>query len=48
MGGKGQATVSQEFDIDTMVRDQENLYQSLYEAVPLKNYYEPLWASPPK
>ena len=29
-----------------MVRDQESLYETLYEDVPLKEYYEPLWNRP--
>jgi glycosyltransferase involved in cell wall biosynthesis len=44
MGSLAGERVRKEFDIDTMVRQQENLYKSLYDAVPLKNYYEPLWA----
>lgn len=40
---KARTRVENEFDIDKMVRQQEDLYQKLYEAVPLKNYYEPLW-----
>ena len=48
MGQKGCDLILKEFDIDTMVRQQENLYQSLYDAVPLKTYYEPLWADPSK
>ena len=48
MGVNARTQVEKEFDIDTMVRQQENLYQSLYEAVPLKTYYEPLWADPSK
>jgi len=46
MGMKARTQVEKEFDIDTMVRQQENLYQSLYEAVPLKTFYEPRWANP--
>ena len=38
--------VEKEFDIDKMVREQDDLYHQLYEAVPLKKYYEPLWALP--
>jgi glycosyltransferase involved in cell wall biosynthesis len=40
--------VEKAFNIDKMVREQEDLYQKLYEAVPLKNYYEPLWTLPSK
>jgi glycosyltransferase involved in cell wall biosynthesis len=46
MGQRGHDLVSKEFDIDFMVRKQENLYQTLYRAVPLKTYYEPLWDNP--
>ncbi len=45
MGAAGYARIQSEFDIDTMVRQQETLYQALYTSVPLKNYYEPLWDS---
>jgi glycosyltransferase involved in cell wall biosynthesis len=48
MGMKARSLVEKEFDIDRMVRQQEELYQNLYEKVPLKNYYEPLWAGPSK
>ncbi len=48
MGQRGRDLVLKEFDIDKMVQQQQNLYKSLYEAVPLKSYYEPLWVSPPK
>jgi glycosyltransferase involved in cell wall biosynthesis len=48
MGLKARAEVENEFDIDRMVRQQENLYQELYQAVPLKPYYEPLWSHPSK
>jgi hypothetical protein len=43
MGKRARALVEKEFDIDRMVRQQEELYQELYQAVPLKAYYEPLW-----
>lgn len=43
MGHKGRATVETEFDIDRMVHQQEELYQRLHEAVPLKEYYQPRW-----
>jgi glycosyltransferase involved in cell wall biosynthesis len=46
MGQRGRAMVIKEFDIDFMVRQQENLYQTLYQAVPLKTYYESLWNNP--
>ena len=46
MGRKARAEVEKEFDIDEMVRQQENLYQELYQAVPLKAYYEPPWSKP--
>jgi len=48
MGQKGHHLIAKEFDIDLMVRKQENLYQTLYQAVPLKTYYEPLWDNPSK
>lgn len=48
MGQKARRQVELEFDINRMVRQQEQLYQELYEAVPLKAYYEPLWSNPPK
>ena len=48
MGQNGRRLILKEFDIDTMVRQQEILYQELYEAVPLKSYYEPLWSNPSK
>jgi len=35
--------VDEEFNIDTMVRQQEVLYTTLYEAVPMKSHYEPFW-----
>ena len=47
MGKKARTLVEKEFDIDRMVRQQEELYQELYEAVPLKEYYEPLWGPRP-
>lgn len=43
MGVNGRRRVELEFDIDRMVRDQESLYEKLYAAVPLKEYYEKLW-----
>lgn len=43
MGEKGRQTIRKEFDINVMVRQQEELYEKLYEAVPLKDYYEPHW-----
>jgi len=46
MGRKARTEIEKEFDIDKMVRQQENLYQDLYQAVPLKAYYEPLWSKP--
>jgi glycosyltransferase involved in cell wall biosynthesis len=46
MGRKARALVEKEFDIDKMVRQQEDLYQELYQAVPLKEYYEPSWSKP--
>jgi rhamnosyl/mannosyltransferase len=46
MGRNARAEVEREFDIDRMVRQQEQLYQDLYQAVPLKAYYEPLWSKP--
>jgi glycosyltransferase involved in cell wall biosynthesis len=46
MGQKARAAIEKEFDIDRMVRQQESLYKELYEAVPLKDYYEPLWSKP--
>jgi glycosyltransferase involved in cell wall biosynthesis len=45
MGTAGHKRVQKEFDIDTMVRHQEKLYEELYEKVPLKPYYESLWSS---
>jgi glycosyltransferase involved in cell wall biosynthesis len=48
MGLKARASIEKEFDINRMVRQQESLYQDLYEAVPLKDYYEPLWSTPSK
>jgi len=48
LGRNARKIVEREFDIDTMVRQQENLYQDIYQAVPLKAYYEPLWSNPPK
>src|SRR5207302_767036 len=33
LGVQARTRVGKEFDIDTMVREQENLYQSLYQAV---------------
>ncbi len=47
-GMNARIQVEKEFDIDRMVRDQENLYERLYAEVPLKSYYEPLWAEPSK
>jgi glycosyltransferase involved in cell wall biosynthesis len=41
MGEKGKALIQKEFDINDMVRRQETLYDTLVEAVPLKNYYLP-------
>ncbi len=37
--------VEKEFDIDKMVRDQEELYGQLYAKVPLKEYYERQWSA---
>jgi glycosyltransferase involved in cell wall biosynthesis len=48
MGEKGRERITKDFDIDLMVRQQEELYKSLYDAVPLKTYYEPLWANSSK
>lgn len=49
MGVRGRDRVLQEFDIDRMVRQQEEVYQAAYEAVPLKDYYQPRWTpEPPK
>lgn len=45
MGQEARKRVETEFDIDAMVRAQEELYVKLYDAVPLKSYYEPLWRS---
>jgi glycosyltransferase involved in cell wall biosynthesis len=44
IGDRAHVQIGKEFDIDAMVRQQEELYQSLCEAVPLKKYYEPLWS----
>jgi glycosyltransferase involved in cell wall biosynthesis len=43
MGTLGRALVQEEFDIDRMVRQQEELYTTLYNAVPLKEYYADRW-----
>ena len=48
MGLRARERIVKEFDIDKMVRQQEDLYRDLYEAVPLKDYYEPLWSTPSK
>ena len=39
MGAAGRARIETEFDIDRMVREQESLYDKLWAAVPLKEYY---------
>jgi len=44
LGARARAQVIKEFDIDTMVRAQEELYEQLYAKVPLKEYYEPQWS----
>lgn len=46
MGLAGHARVQNEFDIDQMVRQQEQLYEKLYEGLPLKDYYESRWTIP--
>jgi len=43
MGEKGRQTIEKDFDIERMVRQQEELYEKLYEAVPLKDYYNARW-----
>jgi glycosyltransferase involved in cell wall biosynthesis len=45
MGAEARKQVEREFDIDVMVRQQEALYEKLWEAVPLKSYYEASWNS---
>lgn len=45
LGEAARHRVEKEFDIDLMVRQQEELYESLYANLPLKAYYEPLWNS---
>ena len=39
LGSQARTRIEKEFDIDKMVQQQENLYQTLYDAVPLKTYY---------
>jgi glycosyltransferase involved in cell wall biosynthesis len=43
MGQEGKKLVSEEFEIDSMVRQQESLYDATYVNVPLRDYYEPTW-----
>jgi glycosyltransferase involved in cell wall biosynthesis len=43
MGKTAKELITQEFDIDHMVEQQEELYTDLYAKVPLKEYYEPQW-----
>ncbi len=40
MGERGQRIVEKEFDIDLMVRQQEELYDKLFKDVPLKEHYK--------
>ncbi len=42
---RARVRIEKEFDIDKMVRAQEELYAHLYGKVPLKEYYEPLWSN---
>jgi glycosyltransferase involved in cell wall biosynthesis len=46
LGAAGRARIQEEFDIDRMVRSQESLYESLWQAVPLKEYYDPNITAP--
>lgn len=48
MGKRGAREVTAEFDIDQMVRQQETLYEGLYQRVPLKHVYEPHWGEIPR
>jgi len=41
MGRRGYELIRSEFDIDLMVRQQEELYDKLFSDVPLKEYYKP-------
>ena len=43
MGHEGGKRIANEFDIDVMVQQQQDLYQTAYDAVPLKDYYLPGW-----
>jgi glycosyltransferase involved in cell wall biosynthesis len=43
MGEAGRTLIRKEFDIDRMVRQQEELYGRLYDEVPLRSLYEPAW-----
>jgi glycosyltransferase involved in cell wall biosynthesis len=40
MGVRGRQSIEKEFDIDTMVHQQEQLYAKLFSDVPLKDYYK--------
>jgi glycosyltransferase involved in cell wall biosynthesis len=48
MGAAGHQRVEQEFDIDRMVVQQDELYQKVFQEVPLKEYYEKDWEPPAK
>lgn len=39
MGQRARRLIEKEFNIDTMVRQQEELYEKLFNAVPLKEFY---------
>jgi glycosyltransferase involved in cell wall biosynthesis len=43
LGQAAAKRVAGEFDIDQVVRQQEALYDRLYDAVPLKSHYESYW-----
>ncbi|MFA5974714.1 MAG: glycosyltransferase family 4 protein [Elusimicrobiota bacterium] len=43
LGQAAARRVGDEFNIDRMVHQQEELYNDLYENVPLKDYYESRW-----
>jgi glycosyltransferase involved in cell wall biosynthesis len=47
MGAHGRARVREEFDIDLMVRQQEELYEHLYGQVPLREYHAGAAVEPP-
>jgi glycosyltransferase involved in cell wall biosynthesis len=45
MGDNAREKIQKEFNIDFMVRQQEALYETSYNAVPLKDVYETIWTA---